>query len=86
MKTMTMKSQDKNMACQFLTWMKNTVSSIDSDQNINSKFKIDGINYFLEVKDFSNTRLQDRNTNATGTGFFSCICNLDPEQIRLLQQ
>ena len=54
----------------------NTVNSIDSDQQIDDKFEIDGIKYSLDEKDLTNTSLQDTSTNTTGTIFFPCICNL----------
>ena len=62
----------------------NTVNSIDSDQNINNKFKIDSIKYFLDENDLDNTRLQDTNTYTTGTDSLPGICNLDREKIKQL--
>ena len=45
--TMTLKSQDMSMENQVLTLAKNTVCSVDSNQNVNSEFKISDIKYFL---------------------------------------
>ena len=63
-----------------------TVNSVHSDQHVNNKFKIDGIEYFLDKKDFANTRFHDTSTNATGTNSLPHICNLDPDKIKWLQQ
>ena len=51
----------------------NKVSSIDSDQKVNKKFKIDSIKYFLDEKDLANPRLKDTNTDATDTNSLPCI-------------
>ena len=60
------------------------VNSIKSYQDINNKFKIDGIKYSLDEKDLASTRLQNTSTDATGTNSLPHICNLDPEKIKWL--
>ena len=53
------------------------MNSTESDQNINNKFKIDGIKYSLDKKDLGNTRLQNTSPNAIVTNSLPCTCNLD---------
>ena len=56
------------------------MDSVDNNQNITNKFEIDGIKYFIDEKDLSNTRLQDTNTHTTGTNSLPHICNLVPRK------
>ena len=65
---------------------KNTVNSINSNQQVDDKFKIDGIKYSLDEKDLPSSRLQDTSNNSIGTSSLSHVCNLDPEKIKWLQQ
>ena len=57
MKTMTLES-GQQYGMSIFDMDENTVKTIDSDQNVSTKFKIDGIRYFLDEKDLARTRLQ----------------------------
>ena len=57
------------------------VNNIDSDQNLNDKFKIDRIQCFLDEKNLANTHAR-----ATDTNSLPHTCNLDPEKLKQLQQ
>ena len=45
----------------------NTVYNIESDQNVNNKFQIDGIKYYLNGKDLANFKSQDTNAYTINT-------------------
>ena len=60
----------------------NAVCSIDSDQNVNNKFEIDGIEYCLNGKDFADFKSQDTNAHFIDTNSLSCMYDLDPEKYR----
>ena len=57
----------------------NMVNSLDSDQNSNNKFKIDGRQYILDKNDLDNTHAST--TSATSLPH---ACNLDPVKIKQL--
>ena len=57
-----------------------TVYSIDSDQNVNNKFEIDGIKYWLNEKDLANFKSLDTNAHTIGTNSLLSMCNLNPEK------
>ena len=42
----------------------NMINCIDSDQNAKNKFKIDGIQYFLDEKDLANAHASTTGTNS----------------------
>ena len=56
------------------------MSGIHSDQNVNNKFEMNSIKYFLNEKGLANPRLQDTNTDTTDSKSLPCICNLDQEK------
>ena len=62
----------------------NTVCSMDSDQNINNEFEINGIKCCQNEKDLANLKSQGRNAHTPN--FLSITYNLDPENIKQLQQ
>ena len=66
----------------------NTVCNINinSDQNVNNKFEIDGIKYCLNVKDLGNFKSQGTSAHALDTNSLLSRYNLDPGNIKQLQQ
>ena len=63
---------------------KNTVCSVNSNQNVNNKFEIHNSKYCINEKDLTN--LQSTDTHTVNTNSVSCMYNLDPTIINQLQQ
>ena len=59
---------------------------IDSDQNVNNKFEIIGIEYCLNGKDLAYFKSQGTSDHAIDSNSSLSMCNLHPEKVKQLQQ